>query len=94
MLYAILCYADEAAVAAWTPEEDAACMGRLAVVHEGLAQAGRLGPVARLLPTTVATTLRRGREDGEDGRNENRRSGLHGRLRSPLPDVRVLRGLA
>jgi hypothetical protein len=63
MLYAILCYADEAAVAAWTPEEDAACMGRLAVVHEGLAQAGRLGPVARLLPTTVATTLRRGREE-------------------------------
>lgn len=63
MLYAILCYADEAAVAAWTPEEDAACMDRLAVVHGGLARAGRLGPVARLLPTTAATTLRRGRDE-------------------------------
>jgi hypothetical protein len=63
MLYAILCYADEGAVAAWTPEEDAACMARLAVVHDGLARGGRLGPVARLLPTTAATTLRRGREE-------------------------------
>jgi hypothetical protein len=29
------------------------------VVHGKLAQAGRLGPVARLLPTTAATTLRK-----------------------------------
>jgi hypothetical protein len=62
MLYAILCYNDEAAVGAWTPEEDAACMARLAVVQDGLAGAGRLGPVARLLPTTTATTLRKGRQ--------------------------------
>jgi len=29
------------------------------VVQEGLAKQGRLGPVARLLPTTSATTLRK-----------------------------------
>lgn len=63
MLYAILCYNDEAEVGAWTREEDQACMARLAVVQDGLAQAGRLGPVARLLPTTAATTLRKGREE-------------------------------
>jgi len=34
-------------------------MARLAVVHETLARQGRLGPVARLLPTTAATTLRK-----------------------------------
>jgi hypothetical protein len=63
MLYAILCYNDEAAVGAWTQEEDAACMTRLRVVQDGLARAGRLGPVARLLPTTAAVTLRKSRED-------------------------------
>jgi hypothetical protein len=63
MLYAILCYDDEAAVTAWTREEDEACMARLAVVQEGLARAGRLGPVARLLPTTAATTLRKGADE-------------------------------
>ncbi len=60
MLYAILCYNDEAEVGAWSRAEDDACMARLAVVQQGLAQAGRLGPVARLLPTTAATTLRKG----------------------------------
>jgi hypothetical protein len=63
MLYVILCYNDESEVAAWTREEDDACMARLGVVQQRLAQAGRLGPVARLLPTTAATTLRKGRED-------------------------------
>jgi hypothetical protein len=38
-------------------------MARLAVVQEKLTKQGRLGPVARLLPTTAATTLRKGRED-------------------------------
>lgn len=59
MLYAILCYHDEATVGAWTREEDEAVMGRLNVVHGKLAQNGKLGPVARLLPTTAATTLRK-----------------------------------
>jgi hypothetical protein len=59
MLYAILCYHDEAAVGAWSKDEDDAVMAKLSVVHEKLAQQGRLGPVARLLPTTAATTLRK-----------------------------------
>jgi len=59
MLYAILCYNDEAAVSAWTKAEDDAVMARLGVVQDGLARQGRLGPVARLMPTTAATTLRK-----------------------------------
>ncbi|HEY8616303.1 YciI family protein [Phenylobacterium sp.] len=63
MLYAILCYDDEASVCSWTKEEDDAVMSRLAVVQQRLAREGKLGPVARLLPTTAATTLRKSRED-------------------------------
>jgi hypothetical protein len=62
MQYAILCYNDEAAIGAWTKEEDDACMARLAVVQDDLARRGKLGPVARLLPTTTATTLRKDRD--------------------------------
>ncbi|ACL56363.1 YciI family protein [Methylobacterium nodulans] len=64
MLYAILCYHSEEVVGAWSREEDAAVMEKLAVVQERLAREGRLGPVARLLPTTAATTLRKDREPG------------------------------
>jgi hypothetical protein len=63
MLYAVLCYNDENAVGAWTKEEDDTCMARLAVVQDKIATKNRLGPVARLLPTTSATTLRKGREE-------------------------------
>ena len=59
MLYAILCYHDEDTVGSWTAEQDAAVMGKLAVVQGKLTRQGRLGPVARLLPTTSATTLRK-----------------------------------
>ncbi len=59
MLYAILCYNQEDVVCAWSAAEDAAVMDKLAVVQERLARAGKLGPVARLLPTTAATTLRK-----------------------------------
>jgi hypothetical protein len=59
MLYAILCYHDEDTVGSWTAEQDAAVIGKLAVVQKKLAEQGRLGPVARLLPTTAATTLRK-----------------------------------
>ncbi len=62
MLYAILCYDSEAAVTSWTKEEDEALMGRLAGVQKKLADKGKLGPVARLMPTTAATTLRKGRD--------------------------------
>ena len=59
MLYAILCYHDEDFVGSWSKEQDAAVMKKLAVVQDKLAKQGRLGPVARLLPTTAATTLRK-----------------------------------
>jgi hypothetical protein len=59
MLYAILCYHDEDFVGSWSKEQDAAVMKKLAVVQEKLAKEGRLGPVARLLPTTAAATLRK-----------------------------------
>ncbi len=59
MLYAILCYNDEDTVGSWTAEQDAAVMAKLAVVQGKLTREGRLGPVARLLPTTSATTLRK-----------------------------------
>ncbi|WP_333834945.1 YciI family protein [Rubrimonas sp.] len=62
MRYAILCYHDEKVVAAWSREEDDAVLARLAVVHGKVAQAGKLGPVVRLLPTSAATTLRRDRD--------------------------------
>src|ERR1700688_4050858 len=59
MLLAILCYHDEDTVGSWTREQDAAVMKKLAVVQDKLTRQGRLGPVARLLPTTSATTLRK-----------------------------------
>jgi len=59
MLYAILCYHDEDFVGSWSKEHDAAVMAKLSVVQEKLIKQGRLGPVARLLPTTAATTLRK-----------------------------------
>jgi len=62
MLYAILCYNDEDVTCAWSKEQDDAVMAKLAVVQDKLTKQGRLGPVARLLPTTAATTLRKDRE--------------------------------
>ncbi|WP_315925517.1 YciI family protein [Mesorhizobium sp. SP-1A] len=59
MLYAILCYASEDVVCSWSKEQDDAVMAKLATVQEKYARAGKLGPVARLLPTTAATTLRK-----------------------------------
>lgn len=59
MHYAILCYHSEDVVCAWTKQEDDAVMARLMVVQERLAREGKLGPVARLLPTSAATTLRK-----------------------------------
>jgi hypothetical protein len=60
MQYAILCYHDEAAVGALTKEQDDALMAELEVVRRRLED--RMGAVARLMPTTAATTLRAGAE--------------------------------
>ncbi|MEF0938575.1 YciI family protein [Rhizobium sp. BR 362] len=63
MLYAILCYNDEDTVFAWSKEEERATMDRLLAVQAPLYEAGKLGPVARLMPTTAATTLRKGKNE-------------------------------
>ncbi|MDF0696690.1 YciI family protein [Rhizobium sp. MC63] len=63
MLYAILCYAHEETVFAWTQEEEAAVMEKLYAVQEPLARSGKLGPVGRLMPTTAATTVRKGKDE-------------------------------
>jgi len=63
MLYAILCYNREDVIGSWSKEEDDATMARLAAVERKLTTQGRLGPVVRLLPTTSATTLRKGRDE-------------------------------
>jgi hypothetical protein len=63
MLYAVLCYNSEDAVFSWSKQEEEAVMGKLIAAQEKMAKAGRLGPVARLMPTTAATTLRKGREE-------------------------------
>lgn len=55
MLYAVLCYHSEAVVGGWSKEEDEAVMARLQAVKAELGP--KVGPNARLLPTTAATTL-------------------------------------
>jgi hypothetical protein len=62
MLYAVLCYNSEESVFSWTKQEEEAVMGKLIAAQEKMARAGKLGPVARLMPTTAATTLRKDRE--------------------------------
>jgi len=59
MLYALLCYNSEEVVGTWSKAEDDAVMARLAAVNERLTREKKLGPVARLMPTTAATTLRK-----------------------------------
>jgi len=60
MLYAILAYHVEADVMSWTPEEDAALMGKLLKAHERVSRNNSLGPTARLGETGRALTLRNG----------------------------------
>lgn len=62
MLYAILCYNDEAAVDAWPKEKDVAVIAKRRAVTDPLAAAGKLGPVARLMGTRAAATVRYGAE--------------------------------
>jgi hypothetical protein len=62
MLYAILCYHHEDVVQAWSKDKHDTTMTNLRQITAKLSQQGRLGPVARLLPTTAATTLRKDQE--------------------------------
>jgi hypothetical protein len=62
MQYAILCYHNEDVVWSWSQEEDAAVMTKLGEVQQKWAEAGKLGPSLRLLPTTAATTLRKNQD--------------------------------
>jgi hypothetical protein len=60
MLYAILCYNAENTVFSWSREHEQKVMADLAAVQERYLKAKKLGPVVRLMPTTAATTLRKG----------------------------------
>ncbi len=60
MLYAILCYDSQDDVCAWSKEKDDQVMAQLGAVQVELGKQKRLGPVARLAPTTKATTIRKG----------------------------------
>jgi len=62
MLYSILCYNLESVVGAWPKEKEDEVMAHHRAVLDKLAAQGKLGPVARLMPTTTATTVRAGRE--------------------------------
>lgn len=63
MLYAVLCYDAESEVCAWSKELDEKVMADLGAVNQRYAEAGKLGPVARLMPTTAAVTVRKGPTD-------------------------------
>src|SRR5688572_8738446 len=58
MLYALVCYNSEGVVNAWPKEKDDAVMAAHQVTMKSLAGKRKLGPVARLMPTTTATTVR------------------------------------
>src|ERR1700710_436752 len=53
MLYAILCYNSEDEVFAWSKDHEASVMAKLSAVQERMTAAGKLGPVARLMPTSA-----------------------------------------
>ncbi len=59
MLYALLCYNSEEIVGSWSKQEDGEVMARLTVINDRLQAEGKLGPTARLMPTTAATTVRK-----------------------------------
>lgn len=58
MLYAILAYHKEDAIAGLTSEDDAALMEQLIATHAKLDEDGSLGPAARLDFTGTAVTVR------------------------------------
>lgn len=61
MLYVILCYQSESVVASWSREQEQAVLAKREQVMHRLEADRKLGPVARLMPTTAATTVRASR---------------------------------
>ena len=62
MRYAIFCYQNEGDVCAMSKEQDAAMMDELMGAKARISKKVKLGPTARLMPTTAATTVREGRD--------------------------------
>jgi hypothetical protein len=58
MLFTILCCKLAGDVETWTKEKEDRVMAAIAEVEHKLAKAGKLGPVARLMPPKTARTLR------------------------------------
>jgi hypothetical protein len=99
MLYAILCYNDEAAVEAWPKAKDDAVIAKRRIVTDRLAEQGRLGPILRLMNTTAATTVRYGAEpvvmDGPFAETKEQLLGLYVIDVASLEEaVEVARGMA
>ena len=62
MLYALLCYNNEAAVCGLSREEDDAMMERVRGAEAKILQKSSFGPRLRLMPTTAATFVRAGQD--------------------------------
>lgn len=60
MLYSILIYGTEGLVEKLSAEERAALFGKHRHLQSTMRQSGKLGPVAQLMPTTTAVTIRGG----------------------------------
>lgn len=61
MLYSILIYDNEALVDRHTAEETHQHLAQHRALQDDLRRAGTLGPVARLMPSTSAVTVRKGK---------------------------------
>ncbi|MCH9649340.1 MAG: YciI family protein [Deltaproteobacteria bacterium] len=60
MLYSILIYDNEAVVDRHTEEQTRQQLGKHQALQDDLRRSGTLGPVARLMPSTAAVTVRKG----------------------------------
>lgn len=62
MLYALLCYNDEASVCGLSRDEDEAMMVRVRAAEDKITAKARFGPRLRLMPTTAATFVKAGQD--------------------------------
>lgn len=62
MLYALLCYNNEAALCALSPEEDAKMMAGVSRAMDRIRERSKLGPSLQLMPTTAATFVKAGKD--------------------------------